>query len=83
MGGEKRAEDSGQGEAEARAETERVKAGASEEEFHRLDEEVEVADRREVESQRHRRERYGEEQLQHFRLIIVFIICLFVLFIYI
>lgn len=47
------------------AEAEGEKARAAEEEFNGLDEEVEVSNRREVESQRHRRERYGEKQLQH------------------
>lgn len=60
-------EQSGEGEAEARTDTERIDGGLAEELLQRLHKLIQASDRRYVQSQRHSREGNSEEDLQHFK----------------
>lgn len=59
-------DEAGDSDAEARVNAEEVGDGVAEDERHRLDKQIEAAERRNVENERRRRERHREEQLQHF-----------------
>ncbi|KAA8517045.1 hypothetical protein F0562_017137 [Nyssa sinensis] len=62
---EQRSEESGEDEAQTREGTEGVKGALTEKVFDGLKEKIEASDRRDVENDRHGREGYGEEELQH------------------
>ncbi|CAK9165076.1 unnamed protein product, partial [Ilex paraguariensis] len=64
-GATKSRQHSGEGDAQARADSVGVEGGLTEEVFEGLDEEVEASYRRYVQRQRHSREGNGEEQLKH------------------